>query len=97
MRRILAPVLILACGLALPAAAQPAPPPPEQPTQDKGQAEAPAAAQDDQAAAALALSIRQRQAAEQRIARIACAAGDKAKCALLEKAEPAPATTTPSR
>lgn len=54
--------------------------------------QAPAKAQNDnpEAAAALALSIRHREEEDQRIARIACAAGDTSKC-------PAAAMTSTAR
>lgn len=85
MRHVFLPVLMLGFGLALAAAAQPA----GAPTSVDGPS------RNEQADAALAMSIHQREAAELRIARIACAAGDTAKCAVVKAHESSsPASTS---
>lgn len=91
MRIAFAIPLTLVCGLALPAQAQSAQPSADSHAQTvstaatKPDAAPPEAQkrsqeQEDQAAAALAMSIRRHEIEEQRIARIACAAGDASKC-----------------
>ena len=91
MRIALVLPLVLTCGLALPALAQTAPdkstPTAEAAkgaTTDAVDTRPRASSQDQDAAAALAMTIRQREIQEQRIARIACAAGDKAKCQMVK-------------
>jgi hypothetical protein len=88
----LAPVLAAAAVLAVaaPALAQPNSPlpaqaqPPGSPKADTAKSEAAAADQ------ALAMTIRAQKEKDERIARIACAAGDKDKCAQLEKLAKSP-------
>lgn len=89
MRLVFALPLILACGLAAPALAQPAAPTASSTAAtgskvDAVQTPAKPNARDQDAAAALAMAIRQHEAEEQRIARVACAAGDTAKCQLVK-------------
>ena len=98
-------VLMIAAGaLAAPAFAQPgaAQPPavhkatsataPQAPANDPTAA---APSRDAQADAALAMSIRLREEAELRIARYACAAGDTAKCAVVQSAKASTTASTP--
>ena len=92
MRITFAIPMILACGLALPAAAQPAAQPADGRVQTASATAPPASAeagptaaqrakeQEESAAAALAMSIRQREIEERRIAKYACLAGDTSKC-----------------
>jgi len=85
MRAALIVSLILAGGMAGAAAAQGGQAP-DKPTQT-AQATAPvqkAQTQNEDAAAALSLTIRHREEQEQRIARMACAAGDASKCPMVK-------------
>ena len=96
-------LMIAASAVAAPALAQPGAARPQPVVQsatasapaqapDKTPSEAAAPSRNPEADAALAMSIRLREEAEQRIARIACAAGDTAKCAVLQAAKaPTPA------
>ena len=103
MRTAVLVLTVLVGALAMPAFAQPGagqPPavdksatsftPPE--ASPKGGA---APSRDNQADAALAMSIRLRQEAELRIARYACAAGDAAKCAVVQAAKASTTASTP--
>ena len=94
MRIITTVALIVGLGVVDAAMAQPAAP------QEKAPAP-PAAAQpkssNEQADAALAMSIRMQREQDERIARIACAAGDKDKCAQLANASTTPRTPSPER
>lgn len=103
-------VLILAAGaFAAPAFAQPAAPQPQAARQaaeaaaaastptNNARSETAAPLHNAEADAALAMSIHMRDEAEQRIARIACAAGDAAKCALVQPAKTPTPTGTPAQ
>ncbi len=101
-------LMIAASAVAAPAFAQPAAPQPQAARQAAaasaaastpaaGPSEAAAPSHNAEADAALAMSIRMREDAEQRIARIACAAGDKAKCAALESAKAPISAGTPAQ
>ncbi len=99
MRIALVASVVLVCGIALPAFAQPAPPsaPPVAATGakvDAVQARSKPPEDQEATAAALAMAIRQHDIEEQRIARIACAAGDTAKCQLV-KADTTSKTPSP--
>ena len=85
---------VLACGGV--AAAQPVAPLPQQ-AQPPGSVKTDKSAADEAAAAdqALAMTIRAQKEQDERIARIACAAGDKEKCAQLEKAATTSKTPPP--
>ena len=92
--------ILAACALAAPALAQPGAQTPAQPAAAAqqaraGQPQATAPAHNPEADAALTMSIRLREEAEQRIARIACAAGDAAKCAVLQPAKASAAAPVP--
>ena len=86
---------ILAFGLAAPAFAQPVAPLPAQ-AQPPGSPKADAASEKAASDQALAMTIRAQKEQDERIARIACAAGDKDKCAQLDQAKPPAAPDKPS-
>jgi hypothetical protein len=95
MRVLCALTLIAAVGAAGSALAQPNSPLPAQ-AQPPGSPKAePAKSEAESADQALAMTIRAQKEQDERIARIACAAGDKDKCAQLEKAATAPKTPSP--
>ena len=92
-------LMFAAAALAAPAFAQPGAARPQpvsspvasEPAQasDKAPSQTTPASNNPEADAALAMSIRMREEAELRIARVACAAGDAAKCAVVEAAKTA--------
>ena len=95
MRLMCALTLIAALGSAGAVFAQPNSPLPAQaqpPGSTKAETPKSEAAAADQA---LAMTIRAQKEQDERIARIACAAGDKDKCAQLEKAASTPKTPSP--
>ena len=94
MRLSPALVLIAALAAAGTAVAQPISPLPEQ-AQPPGSPKADPAKTSADADKALAMTIRAQKEQDERIARIACAAGDKAKCAQLEKLATTPRTPSP--
>ena len=95
MRLVLVAASVAVLGLAGTALAQPNSPlpaqaqPPGSPKADTAKSEAAAADQ------ALAMTIRAQKEQDERIARIACAAGDKEKCAQLEKLATTAKTPSP--
>ena len=90
MRVLCALILTAAVGAAGAASAQPNSPLPAQ-AQPPGSPKVPdPAAEKASADQALAMTMRAQKEQDERIARIACAAGDKEKCAQLEKAAKAP-------
>jgi hypothetical protein len=80
--------------LAAPAFAQPVAPLPAQ-AQPPNSPKADPQTTNEAADAALAMSIRMQKEQDERIARIACAAGDKDKCAQLEKLATTSKTPSP--
>jgi hypothetical protein len=94
MRLLPVAVLIAALGTAGTALAQPVAPLPAQ-AQPPGSPKADTATQNADADKALAMSMKAQKEQDERIARIACAAGDKEKCAQLEKAATTPKTPSP--
>jgi hypothetical protein len=85
---------VLAVGLAAPALAQPVSPLPQQ-AQPPGSEKADPKQTATDADRALAMTIRAQKEQDERIARIACAAGDTTKCPQPEKAETTPKTPSP--
>jgi hypothetical protein len=95
MRLVCALTLITGLGLAAPTLAQPISPLPAQ-AQPPGATKAETAKSETAAAdQALAMTIRTQKEQDERIARIACAAGDKEKCAQLEKLSTTSKTPSP--
>ena len=93
MRNVAVLVLVAALGVAASATAQPTQQP--QPKSDPSPAAQPAPKTNPDAEAALAMTIRHEKERAERIARIACDAGDKEKCAQLANADTTPKTPSP--
>ena len=95
MRVLCALTLFAALGAAGAASAQPNSPLPAQ-AQPPGSPKIPDAASEKASAdQALAMTIRAQKEQDERIARIACAAGDTSKCPQPEKAATTPRTPSP--
>jgi hypothetical protein len=94
MRVLCTLTLLAALGSAGAAIAQPNSPLPAQ-AQPPGSTKADAASEKASAEQALAMTMRAQKEQDERIARIACAAGDASKCPQPEKAATTPKTPSP--